>query len=154
MRNKWFRRIAILVLIVAVVVVLRLTVFQPDPVPVTIYRVSTGTVEEIVTNSKAGTVKTRNRAELSTEIGGLVAELPVREGDLVEKGQILLRLADLIAERAETNGSDRLASTVGRPAPGNASAAVPDEAKPDDDELTPHAQEAMRVLGDLILLSR
>ncbi len=94
MRNKWFRRIAILVLIVAVVVVLRMTVFRPDPVLVTIYRVSAGTVEEIVTNSKAGTVKTRNRAELSTEIGGLVAELSVREGDTVEKGQILLRLAD------------------------------------------------------------
>jgi HlyD family secretion protein len=94
MRNKWFRRIAILVLIVAVVVVLRMTVFQPDPVPVTVYRVSAGTVEEIVTNSKAGTVKTRARAELSTEIGGLVAELPVREGDTVEKGQVLLRLED------------------------------------------------------------
>jgi HlyD family secretion protein len=82
------------VFVVAVAVVLRLTVFQPDPVPVTVYRVSVGTVEEIVTNSKAGTVKTRNRAELSTEIGGLVAELPVREGDSVERGQVLLRLAD------------------------------------------------------------
>jgi HlyD family secretion protein len=94
MRNKWVRRIAILALIAAVVVVLRLMVFQPDPVPVTIYRVSAGTVEEIVTNSKAGTVKTRKRAELSTEIGGLVADLPVREGDRVKEGQVLLRLAD------------------------------------------------------------
>jgi HlyD family secretion protein len=39
-------------------------------------------------------VKTRFRATLSTEIGGLVKELPVREGDLVKKGQELLRLSD------------------------------------------------------------
>jgi HlyD family secretion protein len=94
MRNKWIRRILIVVAIVAVVVVLRLTVFRPDPVPVTVFRVAPGLVEEVVTNSKAGTVKTRRRAALSTEIGGLVAELPVREGDRVEQGQVLLRVAD------------------------------------------------------------
>jgi HlyD family secretion protein len=94
MKNKWVRRISLVLLLVAIVVVLRLTVFKPDPVPVTIFTVAEGRVEEIVANSKAGTVKTRWRATLSTEIGGLVQELPVREGDRIEKGQVLLRLAD------------------------------------------------------------
>jgi HlyD family secretion protein len=94
MRNKWLRRILILIVIVAIVVTLRLTVFRPEPVPVTVFRVEPGRVEEIVTNSKAGTVKTRRRAALSTQIGGLVADLPVREGDRVEAGEVVLRIAD------------------------------------------------------------
>jgi HlyD family secretion protein len=79
--------------LVAVVVVLRLTVFRPEPVPVTVFRVARGVVEQTVTNSKAGTVKTRSRAKLSPEVGGRVAELSVREGDLVRAGQVLLRIA-------------------------------------------------------------
>jgi len=94
MSKKWFRRIVLVVFLVAIAAALRWTVFKPDPVPVTIFIVAVGRVEEIVANSKAGTVKTRLRATLSTEIGGLVQELPVREGDRVEKGEILLRLAD------------------------------------------------------------
>jgi HlyD family secretion protein len=94
MRNKWLRRVLVLIVIAALVVVLRLTVFKPTAVPVTIFRVAQGVVEEVVTNSKAGTVKTRRRAALSTEIGGLVAELAGRKGDDVERGQVLLRLAD------------------------------------------------------------
>jgi HlyD family secretion protein len=94
MSKKWFRRVAFIVLLVAIAAVLRWTVFQPDPVPVTIFTAAAGRVEEIVANSKAGTVKTRLRATLSTEIGGLVQVLRVREGDRVEKGEVLLRLAD------------------------------------------------------------
>jgi HlyD family secretion protein len=94
MRSKWLRRALILIVLAAIVIALRVTVFRPKPVPVTIFRVAEGRVEDVVTNSKAGTVKTRRRAELSTEIGGLVAELPVRKGDRVAKGQVLLRLAD------------------------------------------------------------
>jgi HlyD family secretion protein len=94
MSKKWFRRIALVIILIAVVLLLRWTVFKPKPVPVTVFTVAEGLVEEIVANSKAGTVKTRWRATLSTEIGGLVQELPVREGDRVTKGQVLLRLAD------------------------------------------------------------
>ena len=85
------------VIVVAVLilfgVVLRFTVFRSDPVPVTVFRVARGPVEETVTNSKAGTVKTRRRAVLSPEIGGRVEELAVRAGDSVHEGQVLMRLA-------------------------------------------------------------
>jgi len=100
--RKWLRRSLILILLVAAGVALRWTVFQTDPVPVTVYRVAAGSVEEIVTNSKAGTVKTRRRASLSPEIGGLVVELPVREGDRVQQGDALLRLSEADCRAQET----------------------------------------------------
>jgi HlyD family secretion protein len=92
--TRWIRRAAILLLLVAVIVALRLTVFRPEPVPVTVFRVDRGTVESTVTNSKAGTIKSRLRAALSPEIGGRVAALPVRKGARVETGDLLLRLSD------------------------------------------------------------
>lgn len=79
--------------IVAAVVLVRATLLRKEPVPVTVFRVAPGRVEETVTNSKAGTVKTRRRASLSPEIGGRIEALPARKGDRVHKGQLLVRLA-------------------------------------------------------------
>jgi HlyD family secretion protein len=90
----WLRWLLLGSFVAAVVVGLRLTVLRPEPVPVTVYRVAVGRVEETVTNSRAGSVRTRRRATLSPEIGGRVAALPVRKGERVRAGQILLRVAD------------------------------------------------------------
>ena len=87
------RRAVAVVVILAGGALVRSTVLRKDPVPVTVFRVATGRVEETVTNSKAGTVKTRRRAALSPEIGGRVEVLPVHKGDRVRKGQLLVRLA-------------------------------------------------------------
>src|SRR5688572_5232610 len=87
------RRVLLLVAVVAAVVLVRATLLREEPVPVTVFRVATGRVEETVTNSKAGTVKTRRRAALSPEIGGRVETLAVAKGDRVRKGQLLVRLA-------------------------------------------------------------
>src|SRR5213593_4646786 len=69
-------------------------IVRPDPVPVTVYRLTRGTVEETVTNSKAGTVKARRRAKISPEIGGRVAFIGFRPGAQVKKGDILLKIND------------------------------------------------------------
>ncbi len=67
----------------------------------------------------------------------------------------IVRLADLIAERNGRSDEEPLAANDGKPAAGNAAASVPAGADHgDDDELSPHAEEALRVLADLILLSR
>ncbi len=79
----------------AAVVVLRLTVLRPKAVPVTVFRVAPGRVEDSVTNSKAGTIKARRRATLSSEIGGRVVELPARKGLAVKRGDVLMRVADM-----------------------------------------------------------
>src|SRR5262245_22353934 len=66
----------------------------PDPVPVTVYRLTRGTVEETVTNSKAGTVKARRRAKMSPEVGGRVAYIGFRPGARVRQGDVLMRIND------------------------------------------------------------
>src|SRR6058998_3350585 len=93
MSPSWRRRGLIALAVVGAIVLVRVTLLRKDPVPVTVFRVAPGRVEETVTNSKAGTVKTRRRASLSPEIGGRVEALPVRKGDRVRKGQLLVRLA-------------------------------------------------------------
>ncbi|HLN58189.1 MAG TPA: efflux RND transporter periplasmic adaptor subunit [Thermoanaerobaculia bacterium] len=91
---RWLRRAVVLVAILAALLILRLTVLAPAAVPVTVFRVAAGRVEESVTNSKAGTVKSRRRATLSPEVGGRVAQLPARKGARVKTGDVLMRIAD------------------------------------------------------------
>ncbi|HUM03557.1 MAG TPA: efflux RND transporter periplasmic adaptor subunit [Thermoanaerobaculia bacterium] len=88
------RRILVLAGIVLVAVLLRLTVFRPAPVPVTVHRVGKGRVEETVVNSRAGTVKAGRRATLSSELGGRVAALPAKKGKRVRAGDVLLKVVD------------------------------------------------------------
>jgi HlyD family secretion protein len=92
--RRWIHRILIPAGVVAVIVVLRLTVLRPAPVPVTVYRVALGRVEDTVVNSRAGTVKSRLRAQMSPGLAGLVAEIPVKKGEAVHKGEVVLRLDD------------------------------------------------------------
>jgi HlyD family secretion protein len=92
--KRALRVFAVIAVLILLGVVLRLTVLRPDPVPVTVFRVARGLVEATVTNSKSGTVRTRMRATLSPEIGGRVAEITVREGDVVATGQLLMRIAN------------------------------------------------------------
>lgn len=92
--RRWLLRIGIVLALVLLIIVLRLTVFRPDPVPVTVFIAARGRVEETVTNSKAGTVRTRHRARISPEIGGRVLEVKVKKGERVREGQVLARLDD------------------------------------------------------------
>ncbi len=84
----------ILSALVGGVLLLRFTVFRPQPVPVTIFRVENGRVEDTVVNSRAGTVESRLRSQMSPGIAGLVVEIPVTKGAHVRRGQVLLRLND------------------------------------------------------------
>jgi HlyD family secretion protein len=92
--KKWFKPLLILGLCAVGVAVLRLTVFKPKPVPVTIYRVGKGRVEDTVVNSRAGTIKSRLRAGMSPGIAGLVTAKPVKKGSHVKQGEVLLQLDD------------------------------------------------------------
>ena len=92
--NRWTKRLIVLAVLVAAGAVLQLTVLRPKPVPVTIYRVARGTVEETVSNSKAGTVTARRRARISPQIGGQVEFIGPRKGVPVKEGEVLLRIVD------------------------------------------------------------
>ena len=95
-------RKALLILggIAAVVLLLRFTVFAPDKVEVRVLEVARGRVEATVTNSKAGTIRARRRAKLSTGTSGIVVELAVKRGQRVQAGELLLRLDDATQQAA------------------------------------------------------
>jgi HlyD family secretion protein len=96
-----------LVAVAVVAVVLRLTVLAPKLLTVQVARVESGTVEEIVTNTRAGTVKARRRAKLSPQTQGRVTDLPYRKGASVPAGALLLKLDDSV-QRAQLHLADEL----------------------------------------------
>ncbi len=92
--RRWMIRLLILIALLAAFWALRVTVFQAKPVVVTVTRLDRGPVEATVTNSRAGTLRSRRRAKLSPEIGGRVRLLPRREGERVAAGEVVLALDD------------------------------------------------------------
>ncbi len=107
MIRKTLRYLSLLLLLVAAGAAIWYST-RPQPIAVLVRAADRGIVEESVANTRAGTVKACRRAKLSPGIGGQIAALGVREGDVVQTGQLLLELwnKDLAAElelaRSET----------------------------------------------------
>lgn len=103
--------------IVTVVIVILLGFFyllsRPDLPAVQLVEVSSGPVEKTVSNTRAGTVHACLRSKLSLPIGGQISQLHVREGDQVEKGQLLMSLwnedrqAQVEQARAQLQSADK-----------------------------------------------
>lgn len=95
----------ILLLVCILVLVAGFVLFRfftrEQPIMVTVQTVDRGLVEATVSNTRAGTVTARNRANLTPAIGGQIATLNVRKSDQVKAGQVLLTLwnKDLEAEK-------------------------------------------------------
>jgi HlyD family secretion protein len=100
---KW-RTIGILAGLGVVGIGATLWLGRPEPITVEVVEVGRGTVAETVTNTRAGTVKACQRAKLAPPAGGQIARLPVKKGDRVEAGQVLLELwnDDIRAQLAVT----------------------------------------------------
>lgn len=90
--HKRHRLILISAISITVVVILFSWLQRAKPVSVLVAEVSKGEVQRTVTNTRAGTLKACRRAGLSPAIGGQISRLPVREGDKVKKGQVLLEM--------------------------------------------------------------
>lgn len=86
------RWLLVLVVIAAAAILLKLTVFRAKPVSVQAAKVQRGEVIESVTNTRAGTLKVRQRSKLSPQIGGRVVALPYPKGASVKTGSVLLKL--------------------------------------------------------------
>jgi HlyD family secretion protein len=91
---------------------------RPDPVQVVVREVVIGTVERTVSNTRAGTVTACRRAKLSPGVGGQIDALPVRKGDRVKAGQLLLSIWNedlqaqlLLAEREAEAAVSRARAT-------------------------------------------
>ncbi|MBS0299141.1 MAG: efflux RND transporter periplasmic adaptor subunit [Proteobacteria bacterium] len=63
--------------------------------------IATGNVEATIVNTRAGTIKSCQRSNLAPITGGQIAKIWIKEGDHVQKGQVLLELwnQDLLAQR-------------------------------------------------------
>ncbi|GMR16277.1 MAG: efflux RND transporter periplasmic adaptor subunit [Gammaproteobacteria bacterium] len=90
--QKRHRIIIISTISIVILVVLFSWIKKTKPVDVIISTVELGDVQRTVTNTRAGTLKACRRAGLSPSIGGQIARLPVKEGDEVKKGQVLLEM--------------------------------------------------------------
>ena len=95
---RWF----IVVLLVILAGVLAWYKMRPQEIEVAVAQVTRGTVEKIVANTRAGTLKACRKANLSPGIGGQISVLTVEEGDRVTEGQLLVELwnNDLKSEAA------------------------------------------------------
>jgi len=94
------KRIAIVAVLVLVALAGAWFVTRPAPVAVALVTVEHGPVAATVANTRAGTVDACRRAGLSPALGGQIAALPVKDGERVEAGALLLELwnDDLKAE--------------------------------------------------------
>ena len=63
-----------------------------DPIKVSAIKPEIRTVEKTVSNTRAGTIDACRRAKMSPAMGGQIASLTVKEGDMVKKDQVLLEL--------------------------------------------------------------
>lgn len=85
---------------------------QSDAVSVAVATVDRGRVERSVANTRAGTVNACRRAKLAPPAGGQIVGLPVKEGDRVTAGQVLLELwnDDTVAQARVADEQVRSAS--------------------------------------------
>ncbi|MEW6165672.1 MAG: efflux RND transporter periplasmic adaptor subunit [Pseudomonadota bacterium] len=86
------RRLAFIALALVLLAAAGWWLTRPKPIPVRLHAVAAGKVEATLANTRAGTVEACQRTKLSTILGGRIEYLGVKEGDRVEKGQVLMRL--------------------------------------------------------------
>lgn len=86
------RKFLVGVAVLAVLGVLAWQFWPREPLQAVLATVERGAVEQVASNTRAGTVKACQRSKLSMPMGGRVERLLVKEGDHVKKGAILLEL--------------------------------------------------------------
>ncbi len=97
---------------------------RPEPISVRLHTIERGTVQATVSNTRVGTVKACERAQMSPAAPGQVAALNVAEGQQVQAGAVLLeiwnedrkaelRLAEAEASAAHSRAADVCATAAG-----------------------------------------
>ena len=94
-------RIAFIASVAVAVILASWYLVRPEPIEVELATISSGMVEATVVNTRAGTVKACRRSNLAPVAGGQIVKLWAKEGDRVDKDQILLELwnSDIAAQR-------------------------------------------------------
>lgn len=108
---KIFRRLIVALALLVTLALIAWRATRPTPIPVRVANVERGRVERSVANTRAGTVNACRRARLAPPSGGAIAALPVREGERVQAGAVLLELwnEDAAAQARGTEDQSRSA---------------------------------------------
>ncbi len=88
--------------------------FSSEKLEVRVVSVERGSVESTVTNSKAGTLRSRMRSRMSAETGGRVTRIYHREGETVKLGTLLVKLNDISHQARLELAQAALATTIER----------------------------------------
>jgi len=113
--NRSFRLLIILTIVLAAGYLLFDHFGRTKPVAVTVVEVARGAVQNTVANTRAGTIKACRRAGISPSIGGQISEMPVKEGDVVKSGQLLMELWNhdqLARQQLATSEAEAAAANV------------------------------------------
>lgn len=79
---------------IKVLLVMRLIHSMPQPGPTTVSTVKASEQRWQPSLNAVGSLRAANGADLATELAGLVTEVPLKSGEEVRKGQLLLQLRD------------------------------------------------------------
>lgn len=90
--KSWMRWALVVAGALLLILLLRATVFRPKGIEVETAIAARGVVEDVVTNSQAGTVRARHRSRLGAERAGRVTAIPFRESARVRRGEVLVQL--------------------------------------------------------------
>ena len=89
--NKTLKRVLIAVGILAIGgVVYRLAVGKKSEIEVSTEKSAYRSIVETVAAS--GKIQPESEVKIQSEVSGQIVELPVKEGDLVQKGQLLVKI--------------------------------------------------------------
>lgn len=102
--------LVVLLVIAGLIAAVQFYVMRPKPVEVRVYRVKKGLVEETVSSTKAGSVRSRQIADVSAEVAGTIVAIHAREGASVKKGAPLISLDRRDAEASLAVARKELAS--------------------------------------------
>lgn len=111
-------KIAIIAAVLITTVITIWLVSQSQPIEVSVTPIGKGTVEALITNTRAGTIQACRRARLAPATGGQIARLPVTEGDKVAAEQVLVEMwnenlqAELLLAKQEAVASKAKAKEV------------------------------------------
>jgi HlyD family secretion protein len=106
-KKKWLIGIG-LVVVLAALAAANLGLNRPSGTMVNVEKVETRDLESIV--SASGKIRPRRQVPVSNEVAGKVVTLFVREGDIVKRGQVLMKLDPTVVETIALNRDASLAS--------------------------------------------
>jgi len=89
-RKKLYWIIGILLVVVAAVVAVAMNKKREQPISITTDKAFRKTITQLVTAT--GKIQPEIEVKISPEVSGEIIEMPVKEGQIVHKGQLLLRI--------------------------------------------------------------